>query len=324
MSEATAAQRPPSSRRLGLFEGISQRFQRRRWTCAQWEVRQSHIFILPNRFGLYAGFLVLSSFAMGYKVQNNFILLAVIFLFLVFMLSLIASVRNLQGLRVSVHIEPYYFAGVPQHIRLNFNKAQPAFNLVLVSDTDQQVLDLAQGACSVRLPIGQFARGVYQVPPVKLMTTFPFGIATSWTWLRPPGQIVVCPQPHELAITQYVRGEAVHTEADDKERQQMDRADDLGDLRDYQPGDPPKRIDWKRFAATREAMVREHSDRAQGELVLTQPAGELEAALAYLAGGLQVAEKYGAPARMTLAGIEYRVYDRNAREQAYYAIAMAT
>ena len=32
----------------------------------------SHIFIVPNRFGLYAGFLVLAGFAMGYKVQNNF------------------------------------------------------------------------------------------------------------------------------------------------------------------------------------------------------------------------------------------------------------
>ena len=35
-------------------------------------------------------------------------------------------------------------------------------------------------------------------------------------------------------------------------------ADELGDLRDYQDSDPPARIDWKRFAATRETMVREH------------------------------------------------------------------
>ena len=76
--------------------------RRRKWTSGTWAIKQSHIFILPNRYGLYAGFLVLASFAMGYKVQNNFILLGVIFLFLVFMLSLIASVRNIQGISMSI------------------------------------------------------------------------------------------------------------------------------------------------------------------------------------------------------------------------------
>ena len=58
--------------------------RRRKWTSGDWRFKQNNIFILPNRFGFYAGFLVLASFAMGYKVQNNFILLGVIFLFLGF------------------------------------------------------------------------------------------------------------------------------------------------------------------------------------------------------------------------------------------------
>ena len=72
---------------------------------------------------------------MGYKVQNNFILLGVIFLFLVFMLSLIASVRNIQGLKIEVQVEPYYFAGAMHHIRLSLRKDQPAFNLKLSGRT---------------------------------------------------------------------------------------------------------------------------------------------------------------------------------------------
>ena len=65
-----------------LFDYISRRIaMRRRWRDGFFTIRQNHIAILPNRFGVYAGFLVLASFAMGYKVQNNFILLAVIFLF---------------------------------------------------------------------------------------------------------------------------------------------------------------------------------------------------------------------------------------------------
>ncbi len=305
--------------RLSRYLAMRRQF----WESGVWEIRQRNIFILPNRYGFYAGFLVLSSFAMGYKVQNNFILLAVIFLFLVFMLSLIAGVRNLQGLQVDVRIAPYYFADQAQQIHLNFTKSTPAFAIMLISDLQSFELDLSQGASSVVVKVGHFGRGVYGVPPIKLVSNFPLGIAVTWSWLNPPGQIIVAPIPNELPLGQYVRGHPMLPKADTKQRQQMDRADDLGDLRDYRPDDPPKRIDWNRFAATREMLVREYSNHAQGELVLSQPNGDLEAALSYLAGGLRVAQHHATAARMILNGIEYRVYGQSDREKAYYALALA-
>ena len=312
-------------RRLGWPERLSQRLamRRRKWVKGNWILRQNNIFIFPNRFGFYAGFLVLASFAMGYKVQNNFILLGVIFLFLVFMLSLIAGVRNLQGLEISVAVSPYQFAGQPQHIRLSFKKSQPAFNVWLETPGSLVPLDLSSGATSVTVPVGDFARGVYDIPAFKLSTLFPFGIARVWSWLRPPGTLVVVPEAREFGVAQYPRGTPMLADRADAQRQQNDFADELGDLRDYDEGDPPARIDWKRFAATREAMVREHGFDAQGEIVLRQPGGSFEAALEYLSGGLRVAERLGAPARMTLKGVDYPVYDKTAREAAYHVLARA-
>jgi hypothetical protein len=316
-------------RRLSFFErvtrGLAQR--RRRWTHGAWHIRQSHIFILPNRFGLYCGFLVLASFAMGYKVQNNFILLGVIFLFLVFMLSLIASVRNLQGLQIEVDVQPFYFAGERQHIVVRLKKAQPAFNIMLTTPFGDMKLDMADGATSVQVPIGAHERGVYPLSALKLQTLFPFGIARAWSWLTPPGELVVAPKPLEQAANFYPRGNPAlahsQTQAPEQKQQQNNVADELGDLRDYEENDPPARIDWKRYAATREAMVRDHGLDALGEVLLRQPNGGLENGLAYLSGGLLVAERLGAPARMTLNGAEYQIYDRTAREQAFYALARA-
>ncbi len=313
-------------RKLSVAEKVTRRLsarRRRRWTDGIWQIRQSHIFILPNRYGLYAGFLVLASFAMGYKVQNNFILLGVIFLFLVFMLSLIASVRNVQGLQIEAHIEPYYFADTPQFIRLTIKKAQPAFNLKLVGPMGDMPLEMETGATAVMVPIGPLARGVHGVPPLKIETLFPFGIARAWSWLNPPGDIIVAPQPREQAVTAYPRGNPAMAQAAEQKRQQNNFADELGDLRDYQDSDSPARIDWKRYATTRETMVREHGIDAQGELVLRQPNGELEDSLSYLSGGLAVAERIGAPARMTLQGADYQIYDKPAREQAFNALARA-
>lgn len=311
------------ARRLGFAERLSQRLamRRRKWTKGAWVLRQNNIFIFPNRFGFYAGFLVLASFAMGYKVQNNFILLGVIFLFLVFMLSLIAGVRNLQGIEISVSLTPYQFAGAPQMVTLSFKKPQPAFNIVLQTPNAHVPLDLSSGATSVTVPVGDFARGVYEIPAFKLSTLFPFGIARVWSWLRPPGNLVVAPAPREYGVAHYPRGNPMMAEQADAKRQQNDFADELGDLRDYSDSDPPARIDWKRFAATRETMVREHGFDAQGEIVLRPPNGTFEAGLEYLSGGLRVAERLGAPARMTLHGVDYPVYDKTAREAAYHVLA---
>lgn len=316
----SSAEKP---RRLTFPERLSHRLamRRRKWTSGDWRLKQNNIFIFPNRFGFYAGFLVLASFAMGYKVQNNFILLGVIFLFLVFMLSLIAGVRNLQGIEISVSVPPYQYAGQAHYMRFSFKKAQPAFNVWLETPVDKIQLDLSTGATSVSLPIGDYHRGVYPLPAFKLSTVFPFGIARVWSWLRPPGELVVAPKPHELSATQYPRGNPMMADMADAKRQQNDYADELGDLRDYGESDPPARIDWKRFAATRETMVREHGFDAQGEIVLRQPQGDFEAGLQYLSGGLRMAEKLGAPARMTLNGVDYTVYDKPAREVAYHVLA---
>jgi len=314
-----------NTRKLSIAERVTRGLsaRRRRWQEGVWRIRQSHIFILPNRYGLYAGFLVLASFAMGYKVQNNFILLGVIFLFLVFMLSLIASVRNIQGLEIEAQIEPYYFADKPQFIRLRFKKSQPAFNLTLVGPLGDMPLDMETAATSLLVPVGPFERGIYKVPPLKIETLFPFGIARAWSWLNPPGDIIVAPHPREQAVNAYPRGNPAMAQAAEQKRQQNNFADELGDLRDYQDSDPPARIDWKRYAATRETMVREHGVDAQGELVLRQPQGEFEDSLSYLSGGLAVAERIGAPARMTLQGTDYQIYDKPAREQAFNALARA-
>ena len=326
MSETADKLTPSRAVRLTMSERFSRFLAQRRkrhWTQGAWQIRQSHIFIVPNRFGLYAGFLVLASFAMGYKVQNNFILLGVIFLFLVFMLSLIASVRNLQGLVIEADIDPYYYAGERQHIQLRFKKAQPAFNVTLTGPFGEMPIDLSNGAASLLVPVAAQPRGVHKLPALKVQTLFPFGIARAWSWLTPPGELVVAPKPREQSVAHYPRGNPAMARAADEKKQQNNYADELGDLRDYQDSDPPARIDWKRFAATRETMVREHGLDAQGEMILRQPSGTLEDGLCYLSGGLRVAERLGAPARMTLNGADYQVYDKAAREQAYYALARA-
>jgi len=314
----------PLRRPLMLFDYITRRIaMRRRWQDGVFTIRQNHIAILPNRFGVYAGFLVLASFAMGYKVQNNFILLAVIFLFLVFMMSLIATVRNLQGIRIQVQAEPVYFEGENHYVRLVFRKDLPAFNLTVRNDWTEMQIDLAQNVETVRLPVGRLARGVHKMPKIKLQTGFPFGIARAWLWLAPPEPLIVAPRPRQRPLPHYPRQAMTVGLGEDGPDRRADRVEEPGDLRDYQPGDAPSKIDWKRFAATRETMVREQQAERSATLLLQQDNGARDSALQYLCGGLQVAENGGLAALMSLDGENYMVADRQSRMRAYYALARA-
>ena len=235
------------------------------------------------------------------------------------MLSLIATVRNLQGITVQVQAEPVYFEGDNHFIRLVFKKDQPAFNLIIRNDWSQMQIDLSQNIETVRLPVGRLARGVHKIPQIKLQTGFPFGIARAWLWLTLPDPLLVAPRPSKRPMVQYPR-QAINTGfGEDGPDRRADRIEEPGDLRDYLPGDAPSKIDWKRFAATRETMVREqHAERAT-TLLLQQDKGARDATLQFLCGGLQVAENSGLAALMTLDGADYFVADKTSRLRAYHA-----
>ena len=306
---------------------------KRLWSGHEKTLKQRDLFILPNRFGIYVGFLVFASFAMGYRVQNNFILLGVIFLFLIFMLSLIASVRNLQGLSFSFRTAPYYLASETQHVMLSLQRPDPAYNLELhLPTSDKLVLNLPKGQAEIRPAIGRLPRGVHTIPKLKVQTRFPFGIVRCWSWLSPSLSMTVCPTPDMKPLSAYPRSSQrpARDGLDDFSTQMPPQASpqtDDGSLQDpriFEDGDLPSRIDWKRFAATRELLTRDFSPPDTGDVLLQAPANmEKEAALSYLCGGLLVCASHRENAVMIFGAQRFTIHNETQRLEALHALARA-
>ncbi|MDD9841612.1 MAG: hypothetical protein OXU76_02945 [Alphaproteobacteria bacterium] len=312
---------------LSLFTRFFGRFfarftRRKKWQGAYKILRQTDLFILPNRYGLYIAFLILAGFAMGYKVQNNFIMLGVIFLFLLFTFSLIAAVRNLQGFKITISMDKRYFAHQTQFITIHLQRPRAGFNITLSGPLSQHRIDISNGSAYMRLPIACHGRGVYHIGRIKLQTSFPFGIVRCWTWLAPPQKLYIYPQPNERPISQYPSQILQFSRNQNSKMKNQIDTDSLKDPRPFVDGDLPSRIDWKRFATTRETLIRDFGRPHRSELLLEAPAKmPKEAALSYLCGGLLVCERAQCAAYMRLEGRDYPLHNGTEREIALHALA---
>lgn len=114
-----------------------------------------------------------------------------------------------------------------------------------------------------RLP----GRGEYRLKQVDLHVTFPLRmLQASWTYW-PQGRVIVVPT---LLRPFYAAATAAEIEVQTESMVDSHRGEglDYHGLREYLPGDPPKRIHWKVSARTQHLMVREHQQNRSARYYL--------------------------------------------------------
>src|SRR5262249_10865507 len=97
-------------------------------------------------------------------------------------------------------------------------------------------------------------RGIVHLDRLHLVTTHPFGLFRTWTWVHAPIEMLVYPQPQgslPMPADQGNRSGArslINTGGDEW----------LG-LRPFPDGDPPRQVDWKAYARDAPLLVKEYS-----------------------------------------------------------------
>lgn len=266
-----------------------------------------HVYILPSRQGLLFGTVLLGMLigAINYSLSLGFVLT-----FLLGGLGIVAMLhtwRNLAGITLDAGRCPPVFAG--EEARFTVVLSDPAgrdryaIALRLGEATTPVYADIAAGqstTCALRKPAPR--RGWLELGRITVDTGFPLGLFRAWSYVELGSRCLVYPAPATTSLplpssANPGSGTAIRCEGDD----------DFSGLRPYQPGDSPKRIDWKASAREQGLLAKQFQGMA-GQTVWLDwyglPGQDTEAKIRQLARWVVDAEQAGLRYGLRLPGRE--------------------
>jgi uncharacterized protein (DUF58 family) len=223
-------------------------------------VVRRRIYIVPSRFGIALGALLVAMLLAGLNYNSN---LGLAFGFLMTSLVLVAMHhchRNLLGLALDVTPEVDAMAG-----------ETAGFDFILRNDSSVERVDIEiragdgvvtesvppVGYQPVELNLAVEQRGVLRIPRIELRTRQPFGWFRAWTYVHRPLTAYVAPRPvgdRALPSAAAAALGASHSDARGDE--------DFAGLRAYEAGVPLKHMAWKVLARGGEPAVRSYTGLA--------------------------------------------------------------
>lgn len=262
MSAAVAAQpRGPLARlRQGLADWIATRTRR---SAGPWLIDRRRVYIVPTRYG-YGYALLLFVMLLGAMNYSNSMAFALTFLLAgIGLLAMHHTHGNLVNLQLRALPPVPVFAGEPLAFRFALDNptARPRYALALAwpqARPDQHADVAAADHGELRLLRSTERRGRLPAPRFSIETEFPLGLFHAWTWVELEVSGLVYPRPAPPGMPIPDRGRVLGTDAG---RGAGD--EEFAGLRDYQRGDAPRRIHWKRLPRLQVPVVKTYADAEQ-------------------------------------------------------------
>lgn len=205
--------------------------------------------------------------------------------------------RQLAGLALRPAAPAPVFAGETAALPLRLDNPGPPRWQVRVSAPGAEAVTVAaaDGTQAVTLPYRAERRGLLRIGPVTLSSTFPLGLFRAVRRFEIDWALWVYPRPAEQAPIPVGRSRAG-----------FDGELEFQGLRDYRPGDSPRRIHWKGLAKGQGLLTREFVQRPHGDEHVfaweALPPAETEQRLAWLCRLVLDAEESGKTYGLRLPG----------------------
>jgi uncharacterized protein (DUF58 family) len=192
--------------------------------------------------------------------------------------NLVLARRAVQGLSAQRPVRRPVQAGVPTEWAIDVLDDAAAGGSFVV---EERVGDAAASWLVVRAgPGARFhprvratfpRRGRFTLEPLVARSSFPFGLAGRTVPLLPAEEVIVLPRPARVdseRLRSWMFRAWVAGEERRRARRVVEREAEIHGLRDYRPGDSPRRVHWKVTARRNRLTVREYEDAAPPRLLL--------------------------------------------------------
>lgn len=225
------------------------------------------VYIIPSRSGAIFALILLAMLIGAINYQNSLAFILTFLLTSLAVVSMIHTVRNLYGLRLSAgHAQPV-FVGEHAHFPVNIENPGDVrrFALKLMFQAQEpHTLDLPHnGGQWITLTLPTHLRGYLYPGRITLYSRFPFGLFHAWSYVNLSMQCLVYPHPDNsgnlpphLVLQRGSIGD------------QGRGSDDFSSLRPYHPGDSLRHVHWKTLAREQGLMTKQFGGGVTQELWL--------------------------------------------------------
>ncbi len=237
-----------------IIDRLQHQFRQRVWrwldarqpSAVQVRLQQKFMFVFPTRFGFGLGALVLLLYILGTNYQNNLILLLAYLLLVLLISTIVLAFLNLHHCELSARPLADVFAGQNAAILLTLQRRTGSPQALDAGWLHPAPLTPVSGATVVlELPAPQ--RGYFAIPRLRLQSIYPFGLVRCWCYVRLDCRYWVFPAP--------IPAPFAGAQADPNQQ----NAEEWSGQRQYQPGDPWRQLDWKRFSRQQQLLVHQFS-----------------------------------------------------------------
>ena len=263
------------------------------------------IYILPTRYGLLLGALLLLMLIGSLNYDNNPAYLLTFFLISIAVNAMYQTWRNLRGVQLRLFYSEPVFCGQEVPLRFQLNSGDGIEHPAIQADIDDSagIDDLpanGQGqVLTVTLPTGR--RGWLYPGRVTVSTRYPLGLFRAWCYVELQERVLVYPRPALQGSSMVGSSEASGEQGIDEHG-----IDDFFGLRDYRSGDSPRHIDWKSLARERGVMSKQFTSPRSKPQLLDWYAlnGDCEEKISLLTRAALDAEENGSSYGLRLPGAD--------------------
>lgn len=210
-------------------------------------LHRRRLFILPTRLG-YTFALTLALLLLGSLNYGTSLGFIVTFLLAgAGTVGMLHTYRNLEGVTLAFGPAPAVFAGdtasFPVHVDSS-DRPRWALTLTGPDGSEREFDGLCETPVTTSMVVAAPRRGRLRPERSRLSTEWPLGLFRVWSWLHPRIETVVYPLPRDHGFPLPPTGGA------GQRGRPVVGDEDFAGLRDYRPGDSPRRIAWKALART--------------------------------------------------------------------------
>lgn len=224
------------------------------------------IYILPTRFGLLYGVMLLAMLLGSNNYGSNPGFLLTFLLAGLGMAALFQTWKNLTGIEVTAPRTEAVYSGseavYPLRLQNKHNATRAGIGASIQSFRSriQDFVDLEPNShATLHVTKHASQRGYLPVGRVLLRSRFPLGLFHAWVYIEPQSDCLVYPQPSEI-------GDGISFSSDESESANIAETgdDDFAGHKPYQSGDSVMHVDWKALARGKGWWLK-NFDAARGE-----------------------------------------------------------